>query len=49
MAATVYGYGFDPRIYIDEVCVWKPWPGSIEAMQAASDEEMARCRGKPWY
>lgn len=38
MAATVHGDGFEPRTYIDQVCVLKPWPGSIEAMQVASEK-----------
>ena len=43
MATDIYRYRSGPDHLSDSVCLLKPWPGSIEAMEIASKEEMDRC------
>ena len=43
MATDMYRYGKEPRHLIYSVCLLKPWPGSIEAIEIASDEEVDQC------
>lgn len=43
MATEMYSYGKEPRHLIYTVCLLKPWPGSIESMEIASDEELDQC------
>ena len=44
MATEMYRYGMEPRHLIYSVCLLKPWPGSTEAMEIASDKEVDQCR-----
>ena len=39
----IYLYRSGPEHLSDSVCLLKPWPGSIEAMEIATVEEMERC------
>ena len=39
----MYRIGNEVPIHIRSVCLLKPWPGSIEALEIASDEEKDHC------
>ena len=43
MAAHLFSYGREARHLARTVCLLKPWPGSIEAMEMASEEEKIQC------
>ena len=43
VATHMYKYGLEDRNHAHAVCLLKPWPGSIEDMEIASEEEMIRC------
>ena len=43
VATDMYSYGNEVPRHVRSVCLLEPWPGSIEAMKIASDEEKNRC------
>ena len=43
VATDMYSYGYEVRYHVRSVCLLKPWPGSIDAMEIASDDEKIRC------
>ena len=43
MGTEMYRYGQEPKHLIYSVCLLKPWPGAVEAMEIASDEEVDQC------
>lgn len=43
MITDMYSYGSVDPDHVHSVCLIKPWPGSIEAMEIASDEERFQC------
>lgn len=43
MATHLYSYGNETRHHARTVCLLKPWPGAVEAMEIASNEEVEQC------
>ena len=43
VVTEMYSYGNEDPYHVRSVCLLKPWPGSIEDMEIASEEEMIRC------
>ena len=49
VVTDMYSHGYEVRDHVYSVCLLLPWPGSIEAMEIASDEEKTRCGyGSKW-
>lgn len=44
MVSDLYSHRPDKSAYVLSLCLIKPWPGSIEAMETATKEEQRRCR-----
>lgn len=47
MVSVMYSYGVEIPVHVRSVCLMKPWPGSIEAMETATKEEKIRCGVMP--
>ena len=47
VATNLYSYGNEVRYHARAVCLLKPWPGSIKAMEMASEEEKIQCGVSP--
>ena len=43
IVTDMYSYGYEVRYHARAVCLLKPWPGSIEAMEIAAEEERIQC------
>lgn len=43
MGTEMYRYGQEPNHLIYSLCLSKPWPGAVEAMEIASNEEVEEC------
>lgn len=43
VATHMYKYGQEDRQHAQAACLLKPWPGSIEAMEIASEEDKILC------
>ena len=43
MVTDMYSYGIEVPVHVRSACLMRPWPGSIEAMEIASNEERNRC------
>ena len=43
IVTDMYSYGNEVPRHARAVCLLKPWPGSIEAMEIASNEEKSQC------
>ena len=47
MVTDMYSYGVEVPFHVRSGCLMRPWPGSIEAMEIASEDEQIRCGVTP--